>query len=120
MNENEKKENVWNTLTIGKKIGWLVYLIANSLTLGLPNIVVSLILLPMALMSIYKHYEGFDRVTEGLKYVGGIALGMLVHSITFGADSWYRMFGDFTNVYEYCKECKAVGFAAADEVDWED
>ena len=120
MNKNGKKNNEWNTLTIGGKIGWLVYLIVCSLTLGLPDIVISLILMPMALMTIYRHYEGFDRVTEGLKYVGRVALGMLVCMITFDVMSWYTIFGDSDNAEKLLKGSKNVAFVVADEVDWED
>jgi len=120
MNKNGKKNNEWNTLTIGGKIGWLAYLIVCSLTLGLPDIVISLILMPMALMTIYRHYEGFDRVTEGLKYVGRVALGMLVCMITFDAMQWYVIFGDSDNAEELLKGSKNVAFVVADEVNWED
>ena len=120
MNENGKKNNLWNDLTIGEKIGGLAYLIVSSLTLGLPDIVISLIMMPMALTTIYRHYEGFDRVTAGLKYVGRVALGILVLMITFDVMSWYVMFGDSDNADKLLKDSKNVAFVVADEVDWED
>lgn len=115
-----KKNNLWNTFSVWKKVGMTVFLIANTLTAGSLNFIVSAVMMPMALMTLYKHYEGFDRCIEGLKYIGGFALGVVVNALTFGAISWYSTFGDLENVDEMFRDGKNVMYVIAEEIDFED
>lgn len=115
-----KKNNLWNTFSVGKKVGMTVFLIVNTLTAGSLNFIVSAVMMPMALMTLYKHYEGFDRCTEGLKYIGGFALSAIANALTFGAISWYSTFGDLENVDEMFRDGKNIMYVIAEEIDFED
>lgn len=114
------KNNLWNNLETGKKILYLILSTLNTLTANLINNVEAIILMPMALTAIYKHYEGFDRSIKGLKYVGSIVVSMIINTVTLGAVSWYVLFGDIFNVDAFLRDGQNMTYVIADEANFED
>lgn len=114
------KNNLWNNLETGKKIWYLIITTLNTLTANLICNVQAIILMPMALTAIYKHYEGFDRSIKGLKYVGKVVVSMIINMVTLGAANWYVLFGDIFNVDAFLRESQNMTYVIADEADLED
>lgn len=114
------EENLWSIIDTKEKIGYLIYSVLNTLTAAMINNVLAIIMLPMALVTIYKHYEGFARCKQGLKYVGSLLVSMLFNTITLGAFQWYSIFGNIWNVDSLLRKGKNVMYVVADVAEFED
>ena len=120
MEKKMKKNNVWNTFTTGKKIFMIIWCTLNTVTLCVPDFLVDLLLMPMALMTAYKHYEGVERLREGFKVIGRFIRHRLVAMITLGFGNWYTIFGDFQTVYQLIRDDKNEALYIIEDVDFED